>query len=69
MKGENIQTLLDFTFLKFTSVACQGNLVTIAYEGNDRIKHKIMQSITYVKTFACFSCSKRGKNFLYQVSV
>lgn len=33
MKGENIQKLLHFTFLKFTSVACQGYLIAIACEG------------------------------------
>lgn len=42
MKGENIQKLLDFTFLKFTSVAFQGDLIAIACEGNYRRKPKTM---------------------------
>ena len=37
-----IQKLLDFTFLKFTSVACQGDLTAIACEGNGRRKLKTM---------------------------
>lgn len=36
MKGENIQKLLDFIFLKFTSAPHQGDLRAIACEGNDR---------------------------------
>ena len=36
MKGENIQKLLDFIFLKFTSALHQGDLRAIAWEGNDR---------------------------------
>jgi hypothetical protein len=34
MKGENIQKLLGFAFLKFTRVAYQGHLIVIASEEN-----------------------------------
>lgn len=36
MKGENIQKLLDFIFIKFTSDPHQGDLRAVACEGNDR---------------------------------
>lgn len=51
MKGENIQKLLDFTFLKFTSVAFQGDLIAIACEGNYRRKPKTMAKKKYVNRF------------------
>lgn len=40
MKGEDIQKLLDFTFLKFASVAFQGDLIARACEGNYRKKRR-----------------------------
>lgn len=42
MKGEHIQKLLDFTFLNFASVACQGDLIAVACKGNYRRKPKPM---------------------------
>lgn len=49
MKGENIQKLLDFTFLKFASVAFQGDLIALACEGNYRKNPKTMVKKNYVK--------------------
>ena len=69
MKGENIQKLLDFIFLKFTSALHQGDLRAIAWEGNDRWKLKAMTKHHLCKENNLFFLFLReAKKLLYQVS-
>ena len=69
MKGENIQKLLDFIFIKFTSDPHQGDLRAVACEGNDRWKLKTMTKHHLCKeNNLCFFFLREAKKLLYQVS-
>ena len=55
MKGEHIQKLLDFTFLNFATVVCQGDLIAVACKGNYRRKPKPMVKKNYLYKEICSS--------------